>query len=228
MGAFLLGGSMAQEKHRIYGVLTQEDGIREIIKSLYRNPVEKYGLAALTILVILFFASLWFEVSKKWSATILILLAIAYLFYMLASFVTNLRFILSPVKSYITNLTKKLESEEIVLKRLINENVTDLEAVKIRLEFERNQLNLKVGFLLGAIDKLGIIPAALALYTVYAKAVNDKLLPKTLEIVFAFFVGLYLGTFVVKHVIDRFSHMIFIIEQAIKDSKRKVKIETKS
>lgn len=219
---------MEKENYRIYQILTNKDGLLPTLKSLYRNPIEKYTLCIFIILLILFFIFIFlpFEATKKWSIWVLIALAIVYMVYILASFVTKIKFILSPVKSYISNLIKELESEEEILQSLTKEDVADLKAVKSRLEFEREQLRSRMGFLLGTIDKLGIIPAAFALYVVYAKAVNENLLPSIPGPILVFFVGLYLGAFLVKHMTDRFSNMILLIEQAIKEAEKGAIITT--
>jgi len=214
-----------QEMHRVYQILTEQDQIKKLATSLYRNPFEKWSLGAVAGFAVAFFVLLPAEATRPAAGWALLFLALSFLVFVLASFITELKFFVTPTKSYLKNLTKKLLAEEELLSKLSRQPVQDLQAAKRRLEFERNRLRSRLGFLLGAVDTLGIAPAALALYVAYAKAVKEQLLPQHAEILIAFFIGLYIGGFLVKHVTERFTNMILLLEQAIEEAKALIRLE---
>lgn len=214
-----------QKMHRVYQILTEQDNLKKLASSLYRNPFEKWSLGAVTVFALAFFILLATESTRAAAGWALVFLAISFLVFVLGSFITDIKFFLIPTKSYLQNLTKKLLAEEELINKLSRESVQDLEAAKQRLEFEKDRLSSRLGFLIGAVDTLGIAPAALALYIAYAKAVKEQLLPQSAEFFIAFLVGLYIGGFLVKHVTERFANMIFLLEQAIEEAKVFIQLE---
>lgn len=201
-------------KIRILSTLIQDDGISKLVEQLYTNPIEKYSLRIGVLSLLVAFLLPKSELTRPFSDWLFLLAITLLLSYSVASFLGNLRQIASPTKSYMKDLSKRVESEEQIIAKLIDEDASDLESVRKRLEFERERLSARIGFLVGAIDKLGVIPAVIVLYLTYAKTMNDPNLSQIPYPVLGFVSGIYVSCFFVKQIIDRFEHMILVIESA--------------
>lgn len=211
-------------KPHILGVLVQNDKLGNLVELLYSNPVEKYSLRIGTLCLIVAIPLIYFEKYRLLGGWLCLVAAILFIAYSLASFLWNLRFILTPTKSYIKDLSKRIETEEALINKLAAEDHEELDSLLKRLEFERQRLTSRIGFIVGAVDKLGIIPAIIALYLTYAKTMNDANLSKVPYPVLGFISGIYVGCFLLKQVIDRFEHMCLVVESAHVRAKTRYKL----
>ncbi len=201
-------------KKSIITLLVKNDRLGELVEYLYSNPIEKYSLRVGVLCVLAAFPFIPFENYRLIGGGLCLVAAAFFIVYTLASFLWNVRFIATPTKSYFADLTKRIEAEEKLITELALENPHQLGDLLTRLKFERERLISRVGFLVGAIDKLGMVPAIVALYLTYAKTLDDANLAKVPYPLLGFFAGIYVGCFLVKHVIDRIEHMCLAIESA--------------
>lgn len=201
-------------KQNILALLVRNDRLGKLVEYLYSNPIEKYSLRIGILCVIAAFPFIPFEDYKIVGGWLCLVAVVLFIVYTLASFLWNVRFIATPTKSYFADLTKRIEAEDKLISELALENPHQLGELLTRLRFERERLISRIGFLIGAIDKLGIIPAVVALYLTYAKTLDDANLSEVPYPLLGFFAGIYVGCFLVKHVIDRIEHMCLAIESA--------------
>ena len=201
-------------KQNIIALLLKDDRLGSLVEYLYSNPIEKYSLRIGFLCVLAALLFIPFENYKIIGGWLCLIAVVLFILYTLAAFLWNVRFIATPTKSYFADLTKRIESEEKLINELALENPHQLGELLTRLRFERERLASRIGFLVGAIDKLGIIPAVVALYLTYAKTLDDANLAKVPYPLLGFITGIYIGCFLVKHIIDRIEHICLAIENA--------------
>lgn len=210
----MYGVEMPSVKQKILAMLTRNDQLGKLVDYLYSNPVEKYSLRLGILCVFAAFSFVPFEDYRIFGGFLALIAAALFVVYTLASVVWNLRLILTPTKTYFTDFSKRVDAEDRLVAELAMENPQQLDELLSRLRFEKESLANRIGFLFGAVDKLGMVPAILALYMTYAKANADVLLDKVPYPLLGFVAGVYTGCFVSKHIIDRIGDMIFMIESA--------------
>lgn len=207
--------NMHNAKHEsIYSALVADDRALKLIYKLYSNPFKRYTLivgAASFLLSVLF---LQFKLSPATGICLIYLALLCLLVYWASSIFGNIRYLLTPTKSYINDLIERLGYEENVVIALAHETPHALTIAQQRIEFEKQYLISGIGFTVGIIDKLGIFPALISLYLTYAKANNDPALTKVPYLVFAFICSIYISAFIVKHIINRFEVMQLILGYA--------------
>lgn len=211
-------------KAHILGLLVQNDTLVNLAELLYCNPVEKYSLRIATLCLFFAIPLIYLEKYRLLGGWLCLIAAILFIAYSLASFLWNLRFIFTPTKSYIKDLSKRIETEESLINKLAGEDHEELNSLLKRLEFERQRLVSRIGFIVGAVDKLGVIPAIIVLYLTYAKTMNDANLIRVPYPVLGFIAGIYVGCFLLKQVIDRFEHMCLVVESAHIRAKNRYKL----
>ncbi len=77
----------------------------------------------------------------------------------------------------------------------------------------------RIGFMVGAVDKLGLFPALFMLYFTYTKIAEHSVSMFQIASI-AFICGLYIGVLLAKAVIDSFRHNIHLLELAIADKSK--------
>ncbi|UXH99936.1 hypothetical protein [Photobacterium sp. TY1-4] len=199
-------------KQDIVTVLVKNDSVSNLADYFYSNPVEKYSLRLAILFAFISLPLIYFDIQKEVAGWLSLIAGALFILYSIASFVWNLRYIAMPTRSYFIDLQKRIESEEKLIKELSAENSYQLDELLRRLNFERERLRSRVGFLIGAIDKLGLFPAILALYLTYVKTTNDISLDNIPYPLLSFIVGIYVGCFLVKSIIDRIEHMCLAVE----------------
>jgi hypothetical protein len=209
----------------VYAALVAEDRVTKLLDGINTNVIEKYALRLGALLFLASVLLLPFEPTMLVGAFGGLVACASLLLYSVASIVGGLRYFLTPTKSYVTDLLKRLESEEKVVAALANEAPEVLEKVQRRLEFERSRLASRMGFLLGVVDKLGIIPAFITLYLAYAKVTSDPMLEHVPYPVLGFVCGVYVGAFFNKHLSDRFEVMNLVLGNAYEKAKQRRAIQ---
>ncbi|WEM43897.1 hypothetical protein PTW35_09015 [Photobacterium sp. DA100] len=205
-------------KRDLVSLLVHDDNVKDLAGYLYTNPVEKYSLRIAIILAGASLPLIYLNLSRETGGWLSLIAAAMFLLYSISYFVWNLRYIALPTKSYFLDLQKRVSSEERIINALSLENRYQLSELYRRLKFERERLNARIGFLIGAIDKLGLLPAVIALYFTYVKAMNDKSLDTIPYPILSFIVGIYIGCIIVKKIIDRIDHMCLAVEVAMERS----------
>ncbi len=101
-----------------------------------------------------------------------------------------------------------------LVQRLTSYDSWNLKQAKLRLEFEAERLEKRIGALVGSMDKLGLFPAIIALYIAYAKTFGTTSFAEIPYMLLGFIAGLYLAAFSAVNVIGRLRAYSFIIEIA--------------
>lgn len=212
---------MDEEIPEIYEKLSKPEGFRGIINSLYTNKIEKTSLVSIGISVVTFGLFYLIPPLRIFSQWPFIALLIFIMIYTLAFYIGQFKYILIPVKAYVSDFAKKIESEKKLVDEISKYSSQSIKAAQLRIEFEIEQLHSRVGFLLGVMDKLGIIPSLIALYLSYAKIMNDPTLEKIPTVLLGLLVGVYLGAFFAKNISSKLSLMSVLLKQALELSEKR-------
>lgn len=116
-------------------------------------------------------------------------------------------------------MLKREEAECQVIELLCDFNKDDLSHAKCRLKYEIDHQERRVGFILGAVSKLGFFPALFSLSSAYSGAFIPPL-PFGLDtLIWAAIVGLFLGASYSGVTMIDFRSMIFLIDRALQQGK---------
>ena len=203
---------MNDKKNDIITRLASSNFEDNLAVSMFNNKFEMWMfiISGLSFLIFIFL----FFIQKNLSYWFFISGLVTILLYSFAYFIKNISSIFKPTKSYFEDLNKRIFREDTVLKELLSFKLDELCSSKERLILEKEFLTKRFGFLLGAMDKLGLIPAIVAVYLSYAKAFEDPNLGKIPDILLMFLAGVYIGAFIVRHLEERISLMVMLIERA--------------
>ncbi len=189
---------------------------RELFKSyISSNKLESISLicALLAFLFGVIFTSLG---SYQLEATCAYIIFFGMLIlYSLSSFLSTLKSIFD-YKSEVLDVLKlqhNANSKQVI--DLCGYSNSSLETVKGLFQSRMDFINKRIGFIVGAVDKLGIIPAILMMYFTYVK-VSESTSGSNFQLIFVSFVsGVYLGAIIARVTIDFLEEKIAIIDGVI-------------
>lgn len=122
----------------------------------------------------------------------------------------------NPVKAYVEEISKALENEYQVQLQLMEFPLSELGEIKILLEHEKSRLQSNMGFLFGAISKIGLFPMSLpyiyAIYEYYTKATVST----WVALLIGFGVGSFLAVLNIEKIIKWHRGSLFVLEKAIR------------
>lgn len=216
---------VVQEVKEIIEKLGAPEEFNELINSFYTNRIEKIFLVLTGIFIFCFVIAFFVPYTKPYSIWLLVIGFISIMLYSLSSFVSQAKYLLTPTKSYISDLSQRMSNEKKVALDLSIYSSQSILMARERLEYEKSQLEKRIGFLIGVLEKLGIVPAVIALYIGYAKAMKDPQLENVPEFALAAIAGLYLGAFLVKSMTSKLSLMCVILKDAHSLAEQKESIE---
>ena len=188
-------------------LIEQSPKNKRILEIFYANKFEKYTLAATGFCITTFFILHVFDPLREWSPFALIAAFILIIAYACGQLIFNVSSLKSPSKNVLVNIAESLDRQVLLTQRLGTYSSWNLHLAKSRVEYDIDRISTRLGFLLGAMDKLGIIPAALGLYLVYAKTFSEAQLESIPYPVLGFLGGLYLGAFSAVSIISRFKYL---------------------
>jgi hypothetical protein len=182
---------------------------------LFDNLIEKYALIIGGICIIIATPALYSEPYRTVGGWIYLIAALSFIIYSLPSFLALCSFVPNAADYYVfSRLSKKIDQESEILSKLAYEDKEHLQNMLRHLQFEQSRLKNQIGFLIGAVEKLGIIPALLALYLTYVKTQNDSVLEVVPYQVLSVIVAIYTGCIFLKHITTRIEYFCFILDKA--------------
>lgn len=185
---------------------------------MFNNSIEKWAFILSGILAIAFISTSLFEEKIFEEKYFSFLLFIIWLIFLLTYYFSKIGYgayiIIKPVNVYLSMLFKKIEREEKLLNLLVDYPVEEIEKTINKLKYEKGSILSGVGFLLGALEKVGIVPTLIAFYFSYSKSGDELLNSDTSQTILAILVGIYVSVFIAKHIFDWIEHKIYLLELA--------------
>ncbi|WP_243375462.1 hypothetical protein [Geotalea sp. SG265] len=189
--------------------------------TMFEDKVQLVCFVSSGILFLFLFICFYMEWLRHYQLLICMISLLLMLVHNLSVAIHGLLTLFNPIKSYLTQVKERISSEVCLLKKLEPYSIEAVDYTCRRLIHEKKVLEDRVGFIVGAMDKLGIIPAVILLYLTYAKNMDDPTLHKAPNEIIVFVGTIYFVAFVCKHVIDRLNSTIFILEEAKKSKETK-------
>lgn len=141
--------------------------------------------------------------------------------YALSSFISTVKFFVSATHETLKSINEKHESEYPIATKISAFSTDSIDHVIALFEYRIRYLESRVGFLVGFVDKLGIVPAVIMLYLAYVKAVDSHSALDLPPFVIGIVSGVYLGAISARIVIDSLRDKIAILEYSKAISKKR-------
>lgn len=197
--------------HGVINELVVDEKSRSLFDSFYSSKLERGILVIIGVLIITGVCLSFFEKTQNLVGyAVLIVFGLFFLFSML-SFLSQVRFMLSPSENYVIDLSRRIEGERSLIARLSTFDYWSLKKARERLEYEAKRLDKRVGAFVGALDKLGMIPAILGLYVAYSKLFGESIFTEVPYFILGLFAGAYLAAFSAVHIISRLTTMAYVV-----------------
>ncbi|ATI48423.1 hypothetical protein P3719_23475 [Vibrio parahaemolyticus] len=185
-------------------------------KYFFESSLEKWSLLLSFLCLVVTFALLFFG-QKEYAIYSVMLCYLFVVGYVLSTAIGALSFLFSAKRSALSAIKANSQSAFDLARDLAKFNVASLKHVKGLFEKRILFLSGRMSFLVGAMDKLGIFPALFMLYYTYTQL--PKIESDTLNLVHiwavSFLGGLYIGTLLIKSIIDTLRNHINIIDLAL-------------
>ncbi len=177
----------------IYSVFISDDKSQSIIDLFCNNKAEKLTLVSLGITISSGLFLFIFDGTRNLVGYSVIISFIIILLYSFINFFVQSKYLINASKHYVEDMITRVNKESTVLYRLSTYDSWTLKKAKERVEFEILRLEKRVGALVGALDKLGIIPAVVGLYIAISKINEKSGFTEVPDIILAFIAGTYLA-----------------------------------
>jgi len=163
-----------KEINEILGFLLDETGKTTVLSLFYETQLQKilFILILISFSISTIFA--FFESTKIYSFLFAIILIILLVFFTIAYSITTLKFFYSPIREYVDVLKSRIYKENKLIEELSKKNINDLKIIKEWVEIEIGRIENHINFLVGAIEKLGVIPSVVTLYFAYERYITNK------------------------------------------------------
>lgn len=197
----------------IIHILNNENEQTNFMEYLCDSKAEKYSLYAILISCVASLVTLVYF--KQLNAYINLFIFLSLTFYSFSSFYTNAKFILHPMRSYLESMDIALTKEQKIIESFSKYESETLNKAKDRLTFESTKIEKKVGFIIGSIDKLGLIPVLLGIYATSIQIYKSSAPDLVIYLIFGFIIGIYIGIMPVIGIKTRFDKLIFLLDTYI-------------
>lgn len=185
-----------------------------IISSVYDNKIQKWSLVTIGVCISIGMPAYFIKPDSMLVGITMIAALLMVIVFSVNNTIVQMKYVLSPAKEHLSDLSARAEQESILVQRLTMYDSWNLKQAKQRLQFEADRLESRIGALVGAMDKLGLFPAIIALYIAYSKTFGVDSFGDIPYLLLGFIAGLYLAAFSVVNVIGRLRAYSFIIEIA--------------
>lgn len=185
-----------------------------IISSVYDNKIQKWSLVTIGVCISIGMPAYFIKPDSMLVGITMIASLLMVIVFSVNNTIVQMKYVLSPAKEHLSDLSARAEQESILVQRLTMYDSWNLKQAKQRLQFEADRLESRIGALVGAMDKLGLFPAIIALYIAYSKTFGVDSFGEIPYWLLGFIAGLYLAAFSVVNVIGRLRAYSFIIEIA--------------
>lgn len=197
---------------------------QKFLEYFYTNKFEKWILIIVVILFIISIPTYFISYTNPYWPYPLFLAFALILLYVLSSLVVSpFKFLLNPTKSRLEVTEQHLEKQVLLIQRISTNTSWNIENARCRIDRDIESMQNRLRFLIGAFDKLGIIPAILGLYLTHTEILKESIIPNFNESVLegnisfyiaCFIMGVYLGAIVITDVINKYIEFRLILTQA--------------
>ncbi|HCE1578224.1 hypothetical protein J0674_23830 [Vibrio parahaemolyticus] len=208
---------MSSEVEEILDLFISKESRFESLKSyLFASRGETWSFGVFAAGFVL--GSVTWFINQKYSLIGFGVSLTALLIFIIVGAFSSLAFIANPRRDVLLAIkTANLESAHLI-NELSQFKVASLRSVRDLFDRRIHVLIGRVGFLVGALDKLGLFPALFMLYYTYTKLPNAEELSNIHLWLLSFTCGLYIGVILIKSVVDSLQSSIVLIDSAIEQA----------
>ena len=194
--------------------LIKEEKPFDIFSSVYDNKLQKWSLVVIGICIIISLITYFVSPNSFVLGLTMITALLMVIIFSINNTFSQLKYLLSASKEHLHELSIRVEQETRLIQRLTAYDSWSLSQAKGRLNFEADRLEKRIGALVGAMEKLGLFPAIIALYIACAKTLGSTNFTDIPYLLLGFVAGIYLAAFSAVNIIGRLRAYSFIIEIA--------------
>ncbi|MDO6507031.1 hypothetical protein Q4506_09525 [Colwellia sp. 4_MG-2023] len=191
--------------------LIDEVTASNIIARLYDNKVQKWSLVIIGVCIFIGLVTFFIDSKSIVIGVVMIISLLMVIIFSVNNTFLQMKYMLAPAKEYLSELHSRINRESMLVQRLTSYDSWSLCKAKQRLIFEADKLENRIGALVGALNKLGLFPALIALYIAIAKVFGSTNFTDIPYLLLAFVAGLYLAAFSAVNIIGRLREYAFII-----------------
>lgn len=179
---------------------------------LYSNNFEKYTLASVGGAFLVFLIVYIPDSTRIYSAFLLLLALILLVINLIGSVIyLAIDMFKDQSKEFLISLSEDSQAQLLLMQNISTFSQWDIDLAIQRMEFELQKIQSRTGFLVGAMDKLGIIPAIIALYISIEKILDQQMFGYLHLLAISFIIGIYLGVIAISKVKARYQYFHMVL-----------------
>ena len=202
--------------------ISRENPINDLKRYLGESKLEVLSFGAASVTFILAVVSSIIVNNQIISYTLFFAFFSFLVIYAISSMVSNFRFLIGATKETMINIKSRFNDDLYVANEVSKYKVESIEHVSKLLEHRISFLNARVGFLVGIVDKLGIVPAIIMIYFAYIRTSGDMEVADLSPFVIGIVAGVYLGALTARVIIDSLKDKVAILTLASEISSSKL------
>lgn len=200
--------------------ISKESALNDVKNFFIANKIEAFSfLAGVASLATALIAALSGEANISY-ISLFVFFAFLVL-YSLSSLISIVSFFVGATKGTLKDINERYRSAYITAEEISTFGDDNIDCVKAIFEERIRFLESRVGFLVGVVDKLGIVPAIIMLYLAYVKTSGSEEIFNSSPLIIGFVSGVYLGAITARIVIDALRDKIGILELSKKISQKR-------
>ncbi|NOI74748.1 hypothetical protein F0224_03585 [Vibrio coralliilyticus] len=200
---------------------------RNQLRTFMLNNKLEFGAvsAAISFFMMSILLAIFFD--SKIEALYLLLACFSMLaLYSFSSAITTLKSILYYRNETLTRLVEQYKVDCSHVSELSGYEISSLKATQELIQSRISFINKRIGFIVGAIEKLGIVPALFMMYVTY-REISSEPSNDNFHIMFAsLIVGVYIGAILARVTVDYLEDNLNIIQLTI--DKKSVEVDVQS
>lgn len=219
------------ETTNIINELLEGEPDKKFTDIFYTTTFERWLLILIVIGIIILIPLYLIDELRPYSIIFIKVALLSILLLLTGSMAIGLlKDIANPTKDCLPYTAIKLERQLFLTQRISFYSSWDIENVLIRINQDIVNLQNRSRLLVGALDKLGIVPALFALYLTTTQnfkgdsslSVEDTLLGANISFyIIMFIIGVYLGAFLATNIITKYQEFSLALSQAKKLSEER-------
>jgi len=214
------------ETSTIISELLHEEPNKKLVEIFYTSRFERLLLMLIGIVTLIFIPLYFIDGLEGYSMLFLMLALLLILLFILGANIYGvLSDVLNPAQGTLNSTRIRLERQNFLINKIARYPIWDIENTQLRIEQDIVIFQSRSKYLVGAFDKLGIIPAVLALYLATIGDANTAHFPLDNGMLFnvnisfyvgMFVVGTYIGAFLATGFIAKYQEFSLVLKQAKK------------
>jgi len=148
------------------------------------------------------------------NAVVLILISCFFIIYLVEQVIDVVNTFINPTTDLLKPIIQALEPQIELTNKLKKFKSSELQLVIDRLNFDTNRIKSRLGLLVGAIERLGIVPFIIALFFTSHKFLTSDPMSSKYTIGLFLISGIYFGALMCSRALLRFEYFKLVLNDA--------------